>query len=426
MNEVDRASRPARSRGVVALWAGQLAVAMGDASFLPCVGWLASEVTGERDRVGHVIAAATVPVLLFAPWAGVWADRVRRKRLLVASAALRAGLLVAFVAAAGSGLPISFASLLGLAFLLGTFATPFVPARDALLPTLVEGRRLATWNAAIHGSSTTAMLLGLVVGGVLLASGVGGADATDRVLFVLAANGVVYAVAAIVLARIGEPARERTAAATHSMWRDLSGGLDEARRNPRVGALLVLTAVNNLALMGPALVGPVLLLKDELRLPPQHLAWFEAAMALGMLIGALAFARFGHDLPFGRLLMVALVLDGATYLPFVWLDGYAALVATILVHGLFIPVIVIVRTTLLQAEVPEERRGQVFALVHVTVTGMTALSCLGAGWLAEHFGVRALFAVTGVLATVSGIVGWAWLARDLDLAHAGRRLEGSA
>ena len=166
--------------------------------------------------------------------------------------------------------------------------------------------------------------------------------------------------------------------------------------------------------MGPAYVGPVLLLKDELGLGPQHLVWFEAAMALGMLLGGLLLARFGKNLPLGRLLMVALVLDGITYLPFVWLDHYGALVVMILLHGLFIPAIVVARTTLLQAHVPDGRRGKVFALVHVTVTGMTALSCLGAGALAEAAGVRSLFAVTGVLATASGIVGYLLLARDLD------------
>src|SRR5690606_13041535 len=119
-------------------------------------------------------------------------------------------------------------------------------------------------------------------------------------------------IAAIILARIAEPAAVRNMRA-RSLRRDLGGGLRTARRNPRVGALLLLTAVNNLALMGPALVGPVLLLKDDLGYPPHYLAWFEAARAGGMLTGAAALARFGRRLSFGRTLMIALIFDGATY-----------------------------------------------------------------------------------------------------------------
>jgi MFS family permease len=415
---VEAEARPARDpfrRNVLLLWFGQLVSATGDALFLPCIGWLAAEVTGRRDTVGLAMAATALPVLLFGPLAGAWADRADRRRLMVGSDVARCVLLLGFVLAVHLGLPLSLAALLAVAFLLGTFATPFVPARDALLPTLVGARNLARWNAAFQTSTTTAALLGLLAGGALLATDLGGRGDVERVLFVIAADGVTFLVSAAALLAMVLPRRvPRSVPHATTAWADVKAGLRAARRDRIVMGLLVLTAVNNLALMGPAFVGPVLLLKEDMGLGPQHLAWFEAAMAGGMLLGAVLLARFGRRLPLGRLLMAALVLDGITYLPFVWLDSYAAAVAMILLHGLFIPAIVVARTTLLQAHVPDGQRGKVFALVHVTVTGMTALSCLGAGLLAEHFGVRSLFAVTGIVATASGIVGAWLLARDLD------------
>ncbi|MEZ6006449.1 MAG: MFS transporter [Planctomycetota bacterium] len=401
-------------RNVLLLWWGQLVSATGDALFVPCIGWLAAEVTGQKFTVGLAMAATALPVLLFAPLAGAWADRGDRRRILIASDLARAGLLFGFVLAVEAGLPLTLATLLVVAFLLGAFSTPFVPARDALLPSIVGPRSLARWNAAFQTSATTAALAGLLLGGLLLASGLGGSDSVDRVLAVIAADGVTFLVSAAALFALVLPRHPRVQRHATSLWADVKSGWREARGDKLILGLLLLTAANNLALMGPAYVGPVLLLKDELGLGPQHLVWFEAAMALGMLLGGLLLARFGKNLPLGRLLMIALVLDGITYLPFVWLDHYGALVVMILLHGLFIPAIVVARTTLLQAHVPDGRRGKVFALVHVTVTGMTALSCLGAGALAEAAGVRSLFAVTGVLATASGIVGYLLLARDLD------------
>ena len=152
-------------RNVLLLWWGQLVSATGDALFVPCIGWLAAEVTGQKFTVGLAMAATALPVLLFAPLAGAWADRGDRRRILIASDLARAGLLFGFVLAVEAGLPLTLATLLVVAFLLGAFSTPFVPARDALLPSIVGPRSLARWNAAFQTSATTAALAGRVAVG---------------------------------------------------------------------------------------------------------------------------------------------------------------------------------------------------------------------------------------------------------------------
>ena len=110
-----------------------------------------------------------------------------------------------------------------------------------------------------------------------------------------------------------------------------------------------------------------------------------------------------------------MVLDGITYLPFVWIaDVRAWRVALIGFHGFFIPMIVVARTTLLQRTVPDARLGKVFALVSMTVTGVTALSAAASGEIAYHLDARLLFGITGVFATLCGIVGFFWLSDRLD------------
>jgi flagellar biosynthetic protein FliQ len=161
--------------------------------------------------------------------------------------------------------------------------------------------------------------------------------------------------------------------------RDAVAGTAAALRDPPVLALLVLTALDNLAIMGPAIVGAAGFVHDDLGKRAGHFAWFEGAMAAGYVVGALGLARFGARARKGPLVLAGMVLDGLTYVPFFWVRDYGLALALVFVHGLFIPWIVVGRTAFLQQHVPEARRGQVFALVNLTVQGMTALSALVAG-----------------------------------------------
>lgn len=232
-------------------------------------------------------------------------------------------------------------------------------------------------------------------------------------MYVLAIDGATFVVSAIALAFIVLPRAAPRPAHTSSLVQDAREGLAYAKRDKLVFGLLSLTALNNFFLMGPAIVGPLILLRNEFGLGPQHLAWFEGCMAIGMVLGALFVAVVGKRVHPSRLFVFGLILDGATYLPFVWIQSYTTALIWIGFHGFFIPWIVVSRTTILQHHVSDARRGKVFALSHMTVTGVTALSCLGAGALAETSGARGLFGITGVFATATGVAAWIGLSRRL-------------
>lgn len=396
------------------LWFAQFVSAMGDALFIPCVGWLALVSTGRELGVGLVAFLSAVPFLLFGAFAGAWVDRGSSKRIMIVSDVLRALLLFSLPVWAHVAGDLSLPMLLVTAFLLGTFSTPFVPARDALIPQLVGKRSLTRWNAAFQVSSYLALALGFAFGGKLIEFlRSDGSSETDAIVRVLAIDGATFLVSAIALAFIVMPRVAPRPARTSTMAQDARAGLAYARRDRLVFGLLGLTALNNLFLMGPALIGPLLLVRNEFALGPEHLMWFELCMAAGMVVGALFLARVGRRIHPARLFVVGLVLDGITYLPFVWIGSYPVALACIGLHGFFIPWIVVSRTTLLQNHVPEDRRGKVFALTHMTVTGVTALSCLGAGALAELTGARGLFGVAGVFATVTGVAAWIGLGTRL-------------
>jgi DHA3 family macrolide efflux protein-like MFS transporter len=398
---------PSFGRNVLLLWGGQLVSATGDALFLAGVQWLALAVTGRDAAVGGVGFALALPYLVVGPLAGVLADRFDRRRLMIASDLARAAVLLPlpWVARATGG-P-TFGLLCAVAVLVGTFSSPFAPARDALLPDLARGRPLLRWNAAFQTSAQVATILGLAVGGWLLSGETRSSpESVARVTNVLAYDGATFVVSAVTLCFLRLPRRVSTrTVSSPRVGAELREGLRYARTDPVVRPLLVLTALDNLAIMGPATVGALLLVTETFGLSAGHYAWFEAAMVLGMLLGSLTLARGAVTLSPGRLVLWGMVLDGLTYLPFVFLRDYALALVLIAVHGFFIPFIVVGRTTLLQAHVPEDRRGKVFALVALTVTGMTALSALFSGWIADLTSPHALFGIAGTFGALCGVVG---------------------
>jgi MFS family permease len=434
------------AKNAALLWSGQFVAQMGDAVFLQAVAWLASVLGGSGAATGIVVFLSAVPFLLFGPFAGAWVDRGDRRRIMIGSDLARAAILLATWLVSqrvGASLPLVAVA----AFCLATASTPFLPARDALLPRLAEGRSLVRFNAAFQTSGQLAQIAGLLLAGVLL-----GTNPKDvaRVFDVLALDGIGFLASAATLAfvvvpalsrvegpalsrvegpalsrvegpalsRVEGPALTRTAGDSPvpgpatSVWRDAIDGLRDARRDPLLRGLLILTALDNLAIMGPAIVGATLLVGRDFKLGPGHLAWFEGAMAAGFFVGALALARYGDRLKKGPLILWGMALDGATYVPLFWIDSYPVALVTVFLHGLVIPAIVVGRTSLLQGHVGEGRTGKAFALVHLTVAGMTALSALASGFLAEAIGARGLFLAAGVFGTLCGVLG-AWALPNL-------------
>jgi hypothetical protein len=75
------------------------------------------------------------------------------------------------------------------------------------------------------------------------------------------------------------------------------------------------------------------------------------------------------------------------------------------VHALAVPLIIIPRTVLMQQLVPGPLHGRAFALINVTVFGMTAISAGATGWLAEVVPPSRLFLVLGLAGAVVGLCG---------------------
>src|SRR5512132_2337412 len=142
---------------------------------------------GSASDLGLVLAAGGIPFALFALAGGVWADRVGRRRVMLASDVVRAlsQSVTAALLLTGSA---EVWMLAVLAFVYGTAAAVFMPALMGLIPQTVSAAHLQEANGLLALTRSTASVAGPVLAGVLVVSaGSGEAIAVDAATFVVSA-----------------------------------------------------------------------------------------------------------------------------------------------------------------------------------------------------------------------------------------------
>lgn len=397
-----------RTRNLFLLWVGQFVSGTGDSVFSVSVGFFVIYLVGPHSetQVGLTRMMDALPFLLFGAYAGVLVDRFSRRGAMLLSDIARALIVGAIPLLHFLGW-LDWWLLPVVAFASYGFATLFNPARDALIPDLAEGANLLRVNSIFQTSQQLAVILGAGLVGILLAPAIAGERAgADGIAWLLVADAGSFLVSFACILLIRTPRKTLAQAGVRpSSLSELRESLSTAWRDARLRSLLFLTAVDNFFIMGPAIVGAMFLIKGTLGLEIWAYGVFEACLGAGWLVGTLLLARFGRKLRTGRLVIWGMLLDGVTYVPFLWLQTFETFLVAIFVHGLSIPLITVGRATLIQRHYPRERLGRIFALVAITVQGFTALSALATGLALQWLEPRELFFWGGLCGALCGVLG---------------------
>jgi predicted MFS family arabinose efflux permease len=200
------------------LFWGQALSVMGD-RITPVAIAFAVLGLGSATDLGVVLAAGGIPFALFALAGGVWADRVGRRKVMLASDIVRAASQTATAVLLLTGTAEVW-MLAVLAFVYGTAAALFMPALMGLIPQTVRHARLQEANALLSLTRSVASVAGPAVAGVLVvAAGSGQAIAVDAATF---------AFSALCLARM-RISEEAPAVEQEPFLAGLRGGWNEVR-----------------------------------------------------------------------------------------------------------------------------------------------------------------------------------------------------
>src|SRR5258708_7406666 len=157
-----------RDRDFLKLWFGETISDFGDQITLLAIPLTAVIVLkASAFEMGILAAVATLPTALFSLVVGVWVDRVRRRRVLIAADIGRALVLATVPIAFVIGV-LSLPQLFVVAFVSGTLSVFFVVAYQAYLPALVGREHLVDANGKMNASASLAQLAGPSAAGILV------------------------------------------------------------------------------------------------------------------------------------------------------------------------------------------------------------------------------------------------------------------
>ena len=257
------------------LFTGQLVSLFGDGLFAVALSFAVLEQTGSKSGLGIVLAAGALPLVAFLLVGGVWADRLSRRRVMLAADGARMaiqGVLAALVLSGNASLGI-FIVLYGL---YGVAMAFFSPASTGLIPETLPAEELQTANGLLGMTRSVTAVAGGAAGGLLVdAVGPGSAIALDSATFAVSA----FALALMRVGAVSATARERFA-------HELAVGWREVRSRRWVWMEILVVALYLMLYVAPfEVVGPIVS-RESLGGP---VAWglISASFAAGMAAGGL-------------------------------------------------------------------------------------------------------------------------------------------
>ncbi|KJK59118.1 MFS transporter [Saccharothrix sp. ST-888] len=373
---------PLREKVFRALWLAQFVSNVG--------GWVQT-VGAQWLLVGHgpalvslVQVAAGLPVLLLALPAGVLADLVDRRRLLLGLQAAMAAAAAVLTALALLG-TLGVWSLLLLTFLLGCLTALGGPAWQALQPSLVPREQLRQASALGAVNMNLARAAGPALGGALVAAA--GVDWT------FAVNAVSFLGILLVLLRWRPTAQtpRRGQEREHALAALRAGGR-YVRNAPSVRRILLRSA---LFVPGAAALWALLPVAavQRLGLGPSGYGVLLGAVGLGAVLGAAALPRLGARLgATGMLALAGTLTAGALLVVAVSRDATSAGAALAVAGAAWIWGLSTLSAAL-QLEVPNWVRARAVACYLLVFQGGNALGALVWGQLAQRAGLTAALAV---------------------------------
>lgn len=173
------------------IWAANVVSLLGDWFNTVVLSAIVSEYSnGSGLAVSLFLLSRLLPPLILSPYAGVLADRFDRKRLMIVSNLVRAGLVPIFLLATT---PDQLWLIYLITVLQFSISTVFEPAQNALIPSLVKPEQLLIANTLNNVTWSAMLAIGALVGGVVAAFlGRVAAIIFDAFTFILAASLVAW------------------------------------------------------------------------------------------------------------------------------------------------------------------------------------------------------------------------------------------
>jgi MFS family permease len=383
--------RPLRSRNFALLWSAALVSNIGSWMQAVALGILVTAKTHNPLWTGLVAAAAFLPNGLLAPFGGALADRLDRRRWLLATTAAETAFaaLLAVLAAGGQATP---AVAVVVAFFGGCAAAIGFPTYQAMLPDLVERQDLLAASLLSSAQFNLGRVLGPALAGVAIVAG------SYTLAFVANAMSFGAVMLALVFMRLPPPVRSPRSS---SLLSEMLEGARTAAAEPGCRAAIGLIAVVAL------LASPFIALVPAMAIEALHLhsahrgaagtSVLVTAQGIGAVIGALVLPGLAQRVGRRRQVVGALFLLPALLALYGLAPSLDLSAVALLVLGAAYLAVLSGLSTVVQLRAPEFARGRVISFFMLALGTLYPIGAVVQGALGKLIGVRVVTVGSGLV-----------------------------
>lgn len=403
----------------LALWSGQVFCQLADKVYLVLMIALISSQfqTGESISgwVSALMMTFTIPAVLFGSVAGVFVDRWSKKAVLVGTNIWRGILVLAIPSLLWfthdwqplGSVPIGFAIILLVTFLVSTLTQFFAPAEQAAIPLIVKPQHLLSANSLYTTTMMASVIIGFAVGEPLLAFSdkiwqqLGGSFGLGKEIIV----GGSYVIAGLVLLLLvtNEKPHEPSQESPHIL-EDLRDGFKYLGENQRIRNALIQLIVL-FSIFAALTVLAVRLAEVIPNMKAEQFGFLLAGGGIGIAFGATLLGQFGQRFSYTQLSTFGILGVAASLVGLSLFTKHLFLVMLfITLLGIFGALVGIPMQTAIQTETPPSMRGKVFGLQNNVINIALSLPLALAGVAETFIGLQAEFLTLAGIAFAAALL----------------------
>ena len=378
-------------KGYRLFWISTTIFVLGASAFPIALAVTVLDAGGTATSLGLILGARVLSGVLFAPFAGVWSDRLPRKQVMIVADLSRAGIVFAMVFVSAPQLP---HYLLALAvFLMGVGDAFGAASAGAIMPSLLPDEKLPAGNVARGIVVKSASIIGPGIGGVSVFL-IGG-----RLTFLITA--IAFAIGTIFLAKIKEDMNTDRKPQEPFMV-EMREGLRTVIEIPWIGAMIAMASFQLMVVLAAEVVLLPVITRREFGTNTAF-ALSAAAFSVGGIISAIACVKLKikHQGQFSVLVWMLLIIAP---LSLAFPISQTFVVGAYLLAGFSVGPWEAFWASAIQREVPRELQGRVFSLDHMGSVGLMPLGMALVGPAVTLFGEKELLIGASIFHVIVGFL----------------------
>jgi MFS family permease len=385
-----------KNRDFLLLFFGRLVSSVGSAIFIIAILWSAAAEIGGVGAVSAVLSTIAVTNIIFSPFAGVWADRWKKKNILVITDLISGGILILLGIFFGTYFYQIWVLIITI-FGLQICGTLFGPALLSLIPIMVNDDELSQANAMISMTDRLSQLIGMAIGGVIVSLvGIKWAILIDGLTFIFSAVSEMFI-------KAEEKGRKKEEAEKNGLiFSDIKEGFKVIWTDVQLKGLITLETLDDFFGTTIFVFLPVLA-SEILKVGPGEYGIMQTMLGAGSFITAFVLSSIKEIKMKYVALMLSSVLAGVFLASLGIVNSYIYVLIALLMLGVMTEIGNINENLLIQRITPENTRGRVFALRSTIDNSLRPFSYAFAGIMAAFFSLKSLFFVFGIITSILGI-----------------------